>query len=56
MEDIELSRRLRARFGVVKSGRRGDERGAWRTIAPMWSLRLLYWLGVPAERLAAQYR
>jgi rSAM/selenodomain-associated transferase 2 len=64
MEDIELSRRLRARFGapaclrakVLTSGRRWDERGAWRTIALMWRLRLLYRLGVPAERLAAQYR
>ncbi len=64
MEDIELSRRLRARCGapaclreqVVTSGRRWDERGAWRTIALMWRLRLLYWLGVPAERLAAAYR
>jgi rSAM/selenodomain-associated transferase 2 len=64
MEDIELSRRLRARFGapacvrakVVTSGRRWDERGAWRTIVLMWRLRLLYRLGVPAERLAAQYR
>jgi rSAM/selenodomain-associated transferase 2 len=64
MEDIEISRRLRARCGapaclrakVVTSGRRWDERGAWRTIALMWRLRLLYWLGVPAERLAAAYR
>ena len=64
MEDIEISRRLRARCGapaclrerVVTSGRRWDERGAFRTIALMWRLRLLYWLGVPAERLAAAYR
>jgi rSAM/selenodomain-associated transferase 2 len=64
MEDIELSRRLRRHAGrgaclrdkVVTSGRRWDERGAWRTIALMWRLRLLYRLGVPAERLAAQYR
>jgi rSAM/selenodomain-associated transferase 2 len=64
MEDIELSRRLRAHCGapaclrerVVTSGRRWDERGALRTIALMWRLRLLYWLGVPAERLATAYR
>jgi rSAM/selenodomain-associated transferase 2 len=64
MEDVEISRRLRARCGapaclrerVVTSGRRWDERGAARTIALMWRLRLLYWLGVPAERLAAAYR
>ncbi len=64
MEDVEISRRLRARCGapaclrerVVTSGRRWDERGAAHTIALMWRLRLLYWLGVPAERLAAAYR
>ena len=41
---------------AVTSGRRWDERGLWRTIVLMWRLRLLYWLGVPAERLAAAYR
>jgi rSAM/selenodomain-associated transferase 2 len=62
MEDIELCRRLRRigrpaclRAKAVTSGRRWDERGAWRTIALMWQLRLLYWLGVPAERLASSY-
>jgi rSAM/selenodomain-associated transferase 2 len=62
MEDIELSQRLR-RFGrpaclrarVRTSGRRWDSRGAWRTILLMWRLRFLYWLGVPAERLARAY-
>lgn len=64
MEDIELSRRLRACCGapaclrerVVTSGRRWDERGAWRTIVLMWRLRWLYWRGVSAESLAAAYR
>ena len=63
MEDIELSKRLRRigppaclRAQVRTSGRRWDSRGAWRTIVLMWRLRLLYWLGVPAERLAAAYR
>ncbi len=63
MEDIELSRRL-LRTGrpacvdakAVTSGRRWDQRGVWRTILLMWRLRLLYWLGVPAERLAGAYR
>ena len=63
MEDIELSRRL-GRLGppaclcerVTTSGRRWDQRGAWRTITLMWRLRLLDWLGVPAERLALAYR
>ena len=63
MEDIELSKRLRRigppaclRAKVRTSGRRWDSRGAWRTILLMWRLRLLYSLGVPAERLAAAYR
>jgi len=62
MEDIELSRRLK-RIGppaclgepVVTSGRRWEENGVWQTILLMWRLRLLYWLGVPAERLAPCY-
>ena len=64
MEDIEFSKRLRRHAGapaclrakVVTSGRRWDERGAWRTIVLMWRLRWLYWRGVSAERLAAAYR
>ena len=64
MEDIELSKRLCKHGGApaclrakaVTSGRRWDERGVWRTIVLMWRLRLLYWLGVPAESLAAAYR
>jgi hypothetical protein len=63
MEDIELSRRLRRasrpaclRARVVTSGRRWERFGIWRTILLMWRLRLLYWLGVPAERLARWYR
>ena len=63
MEDIEMSRRLRARSRpaclaerVVTSGRRWERHGVWRTIALMWRLRLLYWLGVAPERLARSYR
>jgi rSAM/selenodomain-associated transferase 2 len=64
MEDIELSRRLKRTAGapaclrerVVTSGRRWERHGVWRTVALMWRLRLLYWLGVPAERLARSYR
>jgi rSAM/selenodomain-associated transferase 2 len=64
MEDIELSRRL-CRLGhppaclrqrVRTSGRRWDERGAWRTILLMWRLRWRYWRGTPAETLARMYR
>ncbi len=64
MEDIEICKRLRRRAGppaclrakVVTSGRRWDQRGAWRTIVLMWRLRWLYWIGVSAERLSAAYR
>jgi rSAM/selenodomain-associated transferase 2 len=64
MEDIELSRRLRKRFGwpacvrspVITSGRRWERRGVWRTIWLMWRLRLLYWLGTPPDKLAQSYR
>ncbi len=62
MEDVELSRRLK-RVGkiaclprpVVTSGRRWERQGIGRTILLMWKLRLYYWLGVPAEKLAAMY-
>ena len=63
MEDIELSRRLKRLSPpvclsqrVTTSGRRWETRGVWRTIWLMWRLRLLYWLGTPAEQLARDYR
>lgn len=63
MEDVEMSvrlKRLRApaclRERVVTSGRRWEQRGVWRTIVLMWCLRLLYALGVDADRLARWYR
>jgi rSAM/selenodomain-associated transferase 2 len=63
MEDIELSRRLRA-LGrpacigrcVTTSGRRWETRGVWRTILLMWKLRWDYWRGVPVRQLAEAYR
>lgn len=63
MEDVEICRRLgrlsppaclRAR--VTTSGRRWDQRGAWRTIVLMWQLRWAYWRGTPPELLARRYR
>jgi len=63
MEDVELSRRLLRlgapaclRLRVVTSGRRWERSGVWRTVRLMWRLRLLYWLGTPADRLAEDYR
>ncbi len=63
MEDIELSRRLRAvqrpaclRARVATSGRRWDSRGAWPTIVLMWRLRWRYWRGAAPEDLAKAYR
>jgi rSAM/selenodomain-associated transferase 2 len=63
MEDIEISRRLLVigrpaclRQPVTTSGRRWDQRGAWRTIVLMWRLRWAYWRGAPAEDLARRYR
>ena len=63
MEDIELSKRLRARRAplclkarAVTSGRRWETRGVWRTIILMWSLRLAYFLGTSPEPLAKRYR
>jgi rSAM/selenodomain-associated transferase 2 len=63
MEDIELSARLKRlsaptclRERVITSGRRWEQRGVWRTIVLMWRLRLLYALGVSADRLAPWYR
>ncbi len=66
MEDIELSARLKRlqpigrpaclRARVRTSGRRWETRGVWRTVLLMWRLRLAYWRGVPATRLAERYR
>ena len=63
MEDVELSVRMRKwstpaclRQQVVTSGRRWERDGVWRTIALMWRLRWLYWIGTPPERLAQLYK
>ncbi|MEW6247400.1 MAG: TIGR04283 family arsenosugar biosynthesis glycosyltransferase [Nitrospirota bacterium] len=62
MEDIDFTDRLR-RMGrvaalsatVVTSYRRWDACGPLRTILLMWTLRLLYWLGVNPHRLKDFY-
>jgi rSAM/selenodomain-associated transferase 2 len=63
MEDIELSRRLRAvvppvclRQRVLTSGRRWEQGGVWRTIVLMWWLRWRYWRGADPQLLARLYR
>jgi rSAM/selenodomain-associated transferase 2 len=62
MEDIELTRRLKRlgrlvclRARVVTAARKWEREGTWRTIALMWRLRLLYFLGVDPARLHLMY-
>lgn len=62
MEDVEFTRRLKRagrvaplRARVVTSYRRWERRGAFQTICLMWTLRLLYWLGVHPNRLKGLY-
>lgn len=63
MEDIALSKRLRRlqpprclRARVTTSGRRWEQGGVLRTVLLMWGLRLAYFVGVDAGRLARWYR
>ena len=62
MEDIELSRRLKARgrlaalrARVTTSARKWEREGPLRTIGLMWTLRLLHFLGVAPARLHRWY-
>jgi rSAM/selenodomain-associated transferase 2 len=62
MEDIAFSRAMKRRGPpaclrerVTTSARRWERGGVLRTILLMWRLRLLYWLGVPPQRLARDY-
>ncbi|MGY8870963.1 MAG: TIGR04283 family arsenosugar biosynthesis glycosyltransferase [Pseudomonadales bacterium] len=62
MEDIEISRRLLQekrpyciKQKVKTSGRRWEEKGAFKTIWLMWSLRWAYWCGEAPEKLAKRY-
>ena len=64
MEDIAITRRLRARVGppmclrgpLITSGRRWERAGVWRTVALMAWLRWCYWCGADPARLARHYR
>jgi len=62
MEDVSLSKRLkraqrpaRIRTPVLTSARRWEKNGYVRTIALMWTLRLLHSLGVSATTLQRMY-
>lgn len=62
MEDIDFCRRLKRegriaclRERVTTSSRRWREHGPLRTILRMWTLRLLYFVGVPPARLRRAY-
>lgn len=62
MEDVAMSARLKEvgppaclRGKVVTSGRRWEKHGVVSTIALMWRLRLLYFLGADPQRLARIY-
>ncbi len=63
MEDIEFCRRARGVAWpralpavVTTSGRRWEQRGVWRTIVLMWSLRWRYYRGANPASLARDYR
>lgn len=64
MEDLALSKLLKRAVGrpacvrtpLVTSSRRWEQYGIIRTILLMWRLRLAWFLGVPAQRLAQAYR
>jgi len=62
MEDVEFSRRLKRqgrlaclRLHVTTSARKWEREGALRTIVLMWTLRLLYAVGVRPARLHRWY-
>ncbi len=63
MEDIAISRALKKisrpvciNHKATTSSRRWESRGVVATVLLMWKLRLLYFLGVPPEKLARLYR
>jgi rSAM/selenodomain-associated transferase 2 len=62
MEDIEISKTLKKiskpvcfSEHLLTSSRRWEEHGIARTIVKMWGLRLAYFMGTPADRLASSY-
>lgn len=62
MEDVEFTARLKRQGQIVAlhdrvttSFRRWERHGPLRTILLMWTLRLLYWIGISPQRLAHLY-
>jgi rSAM/selenodomain-associated transferase 2 len=62
MEDVAFSKAMKRRARpaclrekVTTSGRRWESRGVVRTVLLMWQLRLLFFLGISAEKLARCY-
>ncbi len=62
MEDVELARRLKQKgrlaslsLRVTTSARKGEQEGVAKTILLMWTIRLLYFVGVGPERLHQWY-
>lgn len=62
MEDIEISKSLKKyskpiciKSSVITSSRRWETNGYLKTIVLMWKLRLLYFFGVPANKLVKLY-
>ncbi|HEV2171596.1 MAG TPA: hypothetical protein VGR40_11640, partial [Candidatus Binatus sp.] len=61
-EDLEFTRRLKRtgrvaclRSQVTTSARRWNRGGVVRTIFKMWTIRVMYLLGVPPARLKRMY-
>ena len=62
MEDIELCKALKpvakryaSQLTVITSPRRWQQQGVVSTVLLMWFMRLAYYLGIPAARLAKVY-
>ncbi|HXU43640.1 MAG TPA: TIGR04283 family arsenosugar biosynthesis glycosyltransferase [Burkholderiales bacterium] len=62
MEDVAFSKAMKRRSRpaclrekVTTSGRRWESRGVVRTVLLMWQLRLLFLLGLSADKLARRY-
>lgn len=61
-EDLDMARRLkqegkvvRLRTAVMTSSRRWEKSGLVRTVLVMWLIRILFYAGVPSQRLARIY-